>query len=198
MKGKLILLCGKSQHGKNTVADIIQEEFPEMGFQQISFAKKVKEIYSLLTGEGYIESQEFKAGECLLFQKSRRQVLIDIGMGLRDRVGPDVWAMSLLPSIDPSKNYIITDFRFPSELKVLQQAFTEFSYEDGTKEPSLMNIIPIRVVRDLKLPIHDNESETALNDKGFTTIWNNSTKEDLRRVVLGLLTTELTWLTNKL
>lgn len=175
------MLCGKSQHGKNTVADIIQQEFPQMDFQQISFAKKVKEIYSLLTGEEYIESQEFKSGECILYGKSRRQVLIDIGMGLRASIGDDVWASSLIPELDKSKNYIITDFRFKSELFVLNRYVEAFKYN------SSVELIALRVKRDLILPVHSDISEVDLDDMHFPTIQNNGSVDDLRKATVQLL-----------
>lgn len=47
---------------------------------------------------------------------SRRDALIELGMGVR-REDPDFWVRYLLSSYDPAQHWVITDMRFPNEMR---------------------------------------------------------------------------------
>ena len=124
----LIGISGKAQSGKDTVGSL----FTAYGFEKKSFAYKVKQIASLLTGypiEAF-ESEDIKSSyldyEWNYSEERRmtvRELLQKIGTDcMRDNLHNNVWINALFadyrpPKLDeyyPSK-WVITDVRFPNE-----------------------------------------------------------------------------------
>jgi hypothetical protein len=169
--------------GKNTVGDIIEKicltnEGPL--FEQRSFAGKLKQIASLLTGIHVkkFENQEFKKLDMNPeWGMTYREFLQKLGTeAMRDGLHTNVWvnalfadykrALDLVKSEDTKydlkveevgeyPNWIITDMRFPNEMEAVK--------ERGG--------ITIRVVRQdmhsLEAMIPAHASETALDDVEF-------------------------------
>ena len=186
----LIGISGKIGSGKDTVAAIIQELYPQ--YEVKKFAGKLKDIASILTGIPVekFEDQEFKKtdlgkewsyaypdqyyddGESVMVCMSVRQLLQKLGTdALRDNLHENVWVNALMADYNKDSNWIVTDCRFPNEAKIIE--------EKGG--------ILLRVERSTcNLGIHP--SETALDDFPFEhVIFNNGSMDDLRNEVKKFL-----------
>ena len=151
---KIIGVCGYAGSGKDTVADIIQEQLD--GVLRYSMATPVKEI---ARGMGWDGKKDQRG----------RQLLIDIGMAGR-AYNPNCW-------LDKAKDYfhiwshkydyaVIPDCRFLNE--------ADFVMQHG---------ILIRVYRE-GIELIDHPSERDLDDYLTRfIIQNNGTKEDLAEEV---------------
>lgn len=194
MNNMLIGISGKIKSGKDTVAQIIIEQFRQDGihFEVRKFADKLKQITCLMTGcrREDLEDQDFKSqpiGEEWggLTYRSFMQLLGTEAM--RNEVHEDAWVNALFADYKPINfngtfsnietstsiypNWIITDVRFPNEVKAIK--------ERGG--------MLIRVNRDLYRGL-EHVGETLLDDyDGFDlVIDNNGTLEDLRNKLNNL------------
>lgn len=167
----------------------------ESKFEKHSFADKLKEMASVLIGcpiEKW-ESGDFKNGYCssLTFESTvftNREILQKIGEGLREKIHPDIWALSLFnkyykkvyPDIDQFGNptlcerypyWIIPDVRMPNEAEKIKE----------------LGGILIRVNRDTGY-VDNHISEVALDScKKFDfVIDNNGSLEELIEKVIDI------------
>ena len=196
----IIGINGKIGSGKDTIGAIIQKLCITNNcahFENKKFAGKLKEIASILTGIPSIkfEDQDFK--KTLLGSEwgtsninvnnlmSVRELLQKLGTeAMRDGLHTNVWVNALFANYNNKSNWVITDMRFPNELKAIED-------KDG---------ITIRVERSYALEnesdertMLDNEhpSETALDDYEFDhVINNNGTLEELVKKVGDILINE--------
>ncbi|MGI9161018.1 MAG: hypothetical protein ACR2K1_14825, partial [Saprospiraceae bacterium] len=129
-----------------------------MDFQIVAFADKLKQVYTILTGDRVQDSPDWKNGLAPGLDMTRREALQKIGTEcLRDNLHNDVWVRALFADLEPGRNYIISDVRFPNEAKAILDA--------GGKV--------VRVVRHgFNNGIPQHESETALDSWYFDTIHN--------------------------
>lgn len=123
----IIGLVGIMDSGKGTVGNIIKDKF---GYITESFAQTVKDVTAILfnwdrkllegdTTESRIfrETKDEWWSEKLGFDITPRYALQLVGTNsIRERIHSKMWIYSLERRIDPNKNYIITDVRFPNEL----------------------------------------------------------------------------------
>lgn len=174
-----IAISGKIGSGKDTVSDMFVN-ISNNQFIKTAFAKKVKQIVSILAGVEYdlTLSQEGKNSYIDIFNCTLGELLQKIGTDvMRDNFDKDVWIKALLADIDNNKNYIISDLRFKNEANILKQH----------------GFILIRVNRINNtvdtIRNREHESETNLDD--YTDfdyiIENNSTLEDLENKVKNIL-----------
>lgn len=124
----IIGLVGFIGAGKNTVGDLLSIKH---GFHRESFSKPVKDIAALMFGwdrsllEGDSEeSRKFREipdqwwSEKLGQTFSPRRALQLIGTEcFREPVHPAIWVIAAEKRIDPTKDYVITDVRFPNEIE---------------------------------------------------------------------------------
>lgn len=186
----LIGISGKIGSGKDTVAAIIQELYPQYEIKK--FAGKLKDIASILTGIPVekFEDQEFKKtdlgkewsyvypdeyyddGESVMVCMSVRQLLQKLGTdALRDNLHENVWVNALMADYNKDSHWIVTDCRFPNEVKIIQE-------KDG---------ILLRVERST-CNLGTHPSETALDNFPFEhVIFNNGSMDDLRNEVKKFL-----------
>lgn len=186
----LIGISGKIGSGKDTVAAIIQELYPQ--YEVKKFAGKLKDIASILTGIPVekFEDQEFKKtdlgkewsyvypdqyyddGESVMVCMSVRQLLQKLGTdALRDNLHENVWVNALMADFTKDSNWIVTDCRFPNEAKIIE--------EKGG--------ILLRVERST-CNLGTHPSETALDNFPFEhVIFNNGSMDDLRNEVKKFL-----------
>ena len=54
-------------------------------------------------------------------QMTGRDMLIGIGVGLREKLHPDVWIKTLLNRYTPDQNWIISDLRYPNEFNEIKK-----------------------------------------------------------------------------
>lgn len=187
----LLSCSGKKRSGKNTVATIINKLISEKHgytYEEKAFAFLVKTFASMLTGipiEGW-ETEEDKAKnlgpEWMTFdelgirqQMSRRLMLKKLGSdACNQNLHPNCWVNGVFQNWDENKKWIITDVRFPQEVKAVRN-------RGG---------VVIRVTRKATDNAGDTHiSETALdNYDGFDyVIHNDGTIEDLENQVRKIL-----------
>jgi hypothetical protein len=206
----IIGINGKIGSGKDTVGKIIQcltqginsekqivdycngVKITGFDWKLKKFAGKLKQIASLLTGIPVekFEDQEFKQKHMgLEWEMTYREFLQKLGTeAMRDGLHTNVWVNALFADYrlwsdgrkDWYPNWIITDMRFPNEMKAVEE-------REG---------ITIRVHRDLHngnahiSPI-PHASETALDNAKFDyEIINDGTIEDLVEKVREILIKE--------
>lgn len=132
---KIIVLTGWSGAGKDTVADILQENY---NFKRCAFATPLKDTAAALfqfprewadTQEGKLK--RWKVG---YQEKTIRDILLDIARLDRQRFGADVYASEVVRFLEnentnQNKNIVITDLRFPNELQCIQEFQKKYNCE---------------------------------------------------------------------
>jgi len=173
---KIIGITGKAGAGKNEVGMLIQDELDWCS--SFAFAARVKEVYTTIFCEEYVDSQEWKEALVPGFSFTRRHALQGIGDGLRQSIHPDVWVDSLMQEIEEAREFInlyacvITDVRYQNEVNAI--------LERGG--------VVVRVVRpNNPTPAMDHYSETALDEYEFETIVNDGSIDDLKIKVQNFL-----------
>lgn len=166
-----------------SIEDFIKNK--ELGYRLskwkvVGFADKLKDIISIITGckRSNLDDQKFKSTPLKNWNYTPRELLQCIGTGLfRNQFNKNVWVNALMNDYDISKNWLISDVRFPNELEAIKD-------KGG---------ITIRVSRNNKayFNITQHESETALDTDYFNyTIENNKTVDDLVNKVKEILIKE--------
>jgi hypothetical protein len=126
----IVGLVGSIGSGKGTVADILAEAH---NFRKESFANSVKDAASIIFGwsrellEGdTIQSRSWREEPDDWWSKkmgkpfSPREALQLLGTEAgRNVFHQDLWIYSLQRRINPNKNYVIADVRFPNEIKMI-------------------------------------------------------------------------------
>lgn len=125
----IIGLCGLAGSGKDTSANFIMEY--DNSYQRLSFADAVKDIVALAFGwdrnllqGGTQESREWREKEDLFWGVSPRKAMQLIATDcFRNIIRDDFWVKSIEKKIkdNPTQNYVITDVRFPNEVKMIHQ-----------------------------------------------------------------------------
>jgi dephospho-CoA kinase len=178
----IIGISGKAGSGKDTAAkmlevlyanpDISYEDFVNRRYKNfvdievVHFADILKETVQALfaIGEWETNTQEGKKVTISWIGKTVRELLQEVGQGLRDAIDPDVWVKALFANTEDWANIIIADVRYPNELEAIKE-------RDG---------VLIRIDRN-GAGAGNHSSETALddyNDWDFH-IGNNGSMEDL-------------------
>lgn len=181
----VIGISAKKQHGKDTVANIIQE-LTNNRFKIIKFADKLKDFVCELincTRED-LEDEDFKnthLGSEWDFIDDRgvtqamtpRLLMQKIGTdALRNNVHKNIWVNATFSKYCEKCNWLITDLRFPNELSTIKA-------KGG---------ITIRVNRPSIISNDDHISETSLDNSEFDyTIENDSDLESLKEKVKNIL-----------
>ena len=175
----VIGISGKIGSGKDTVADILIENFH---FLKRSFAyglkKKAMDDFDLTKDQVY--DPALKEITILEYGKSPREILQLMGTEWYRSIDPNYWVKSLYKELsfhffgmDTNMAICIPDVRFPNE----------FDFIDS------IGGMNIRVVRpEYSQSTHTaHASETALDDIDILTIVNDGTLEELKVKVLKFI-----------
>jgi len=195
---KIIFINGKKRSGKDTTAEMLQQELLKQNktVKVLAFADKLKDMVCEMFGISRVELDYLKnntnvytnsvvsnSGLGLLELPNFRTFLDTFGNKIAKSLGGDsVWADKVLLDIENSKEecFIISDFRFPIEINV----FGTENLLSPTNKP--FKLITLQVQRE-GLPHSDLPSENALNDYVFDyIIENNSSLENLKENVSKL------------
>ena len=158
-----ICISGEIGAGKTTIADYLVT----LGFTELSFAAKLKEVASIILGVPleYLDGRQYREErESAIIEPwnlTGRQALIAIGEMFRDNFNPDTWIIAL--GNLPDGDVVISDVRKDNEKK--------YTHEHG--------FVHIYVTKTELL--HKSEYDFV--------IVNDSTKEDLYRKVDNFLDT---------
>lgn len=114
----LIGVTGYAQHGKDTIANVLVEDF---GFTRLAFADALKDLAYYINPSipgigrlsGIVDTDGFEAAKQL---PEVRRILQDLGTGARYWLGDNVWVDALDLKVRASgENVVISDVRFPNE-----------------------------------------------------------------------------------
>jgi len=131
----IILLRGFSKAGKDTVGEIMCNLF---GYTRVAFADSLKRMTAVKYGcpLNILHTQEGKEQFCPGTTLTWRQVMIRDSL-VEKKTNPDIYAeltateindnsrLSITSSPSPQSKFVITDWRFPNELAVIQREFPE-------------------------------------------------------------------------
>lgn len=115
----IIGLTGKKGCGKSTVGRIIAEEH-NYGIK--SFATPIKNMLSAmgLTND-QLYDPDLKEVEIEEWGKSPRELCQLLGTEFgRELVSPSIWVTALAKKLDPDRDYVIDDVRFPNEAAMIR------------------------------------------------------------------------------
>lgn len=196
----IVAIVGRAGHGKDTLADMIIEEYSiqhttQKGakiertesfrpFEKARFAEGVKRACAAITGYpiSVFYDRESYTNVVKPFDFTVRELMQKVGEGMRKTIHPDIWANTALMRCKHNGNYLFCDTRYPNEIEMIKKV--------GGK---IINIIRHDFV-DSSLTSEESKShssETALdnyplNEKSDAIVINNSL-EELRAVVKNSL-----------
>lgn len=180
----IIVLSGKKQSGKNTVASMINNYLlnkhiskgipylpTDLFYKEMSFAQPIKDILSIVAREPVDKLDEYKEvsffdrkDSNLFTQKTPRDFYKLIADFFKKNITDYVWIDILFSKLNKDSKVIITDMRFKEEFDVLLE--------------SKLNPIFIRIKRKAR---HDpSKSEVDLDDipdSSFDYIIENDSDE---------------------
>lgn len=125
----IIGLCGLAGSGKDTSANFIMEY--NNSYQRLSFADAVKDVVALAFGwdrrllQGDTQkSRDWREQEDPFWRMSPRKAMqLTATDCFRNIIRDDFWVKAVEKKIrdTPNQNYVITDVRFPNEVKMIHQ-----------------------------------------------------------------------------
>lgn len=180
----IILINGLKGSGKDSVGDRLVKKYE---FERLSFASILKDVVSAMFNwdrsalEGktvkdreWRETPDYFWSNHLKREITPRRMLQEIGTDvIRKNFNNNFWVLSLMSRINPEVNTVITDTRFPNEVLMMNEYFS--------------NVISLEVVRppfpswygnqDLAIRqgvhsseysmIHYESDYTVINNRGF-------------------------------
>lgn len=198
----LIGLVGFIGSGKGTVGDILCD----FGFTKHSFAGPVKDVASVMFNwprnslEGdTVESRTFRETPCKFWSTimgrdfTPREALQKLGTEVgRDYFNKNFWVHRLQQRLSYYENIVLTDTRFPNEIKwIHQQGGIVIEVQRGENPDWYYDFVDYNQIGSYnKKPNVDiHPSETAwIGEQIDATIHNDGTLEDLRVGVENVLT----------
>jgi len=117
----LVGLVGYAQSGKDTFATAL-------GYRRIAFADPLKRL-AVACNPGLADVETCKLAsrveemgweQVKRLYPDAREFLQDLGVGVRDILGADTWVRAAFAQYDPTQATVITDCRFPNELRAIK------------------------------------------------------------------------------
>lgn len=178
---KIIMLCGYAQSGKDTVAQMLRER----GYDRLAFADPIRNaLYTLdplvtesgLTVSDIVDKSGWDVAK-VAYPEIRRLLQVLGTEVAREQWSDSFWVDLAFNKMDPDRDYVITDCRFPNELSV------------GRAH----NAILWRVVRPGTGPVNSHASDNLIDDfDPDYTINNSGSRMELRWEVQDVLDS-VTW-----
>ena len=120
----IIGLTGYAQSGKDTVANILVEQY---GYTRVAFADKIRDfLYEVnpmvgCSPSGYLKDLVDLIGWDAAKQEPQvRRLLQDLGVGARKVFGEDFWIKQALVSTLKHQKLVVTDVRFTNEASMIK------------------------------------------------------------------------------
>ena len=120
----IIGLTGYAQSGKDTVANILVEQY---GYTRVAFADKIRDfLYEVnpmvgCSPSGYLKDLVDLIGWDAAKQEPQvRRLLQDLGVGARKVFGEDFWIKQALVSTLKHQKLVVTDVRFTNEAGMIK------------------------------------------------------------------------------
>ncbi len=185
---KIICVTGKAGSGKDSIADYLVKE---RNFKRLALADPIRDIIHLLLVMDIenVWDRVLREKPIDFITKSKidndywsvRKLLQFTGTDLfRNLVCKKIWIRNLIQRIEPGRNYVTTDIRFPNEI-------------DGVREKIGGEIFFVNVVRDGyagDVGFLGHESETH-ELKSEHIIENNGTLKDLYNQIEKILISKM-------
>jgi hypothetical protein len=170
----IIGLTGYAQSGKDTVANILVENY---GYQRVAFADPIRALLyeaNPMLKEGYRVQglvDVYGWDKVKVDYPEARDLLQRLGVGARKTFGDMFWVKHALNSLQlfGEVNYVITDVRYPNEAKAIR------NYD---------NAQIWRIKRSGVLAVNAHNSESAMDGEKVDQIFmNNGTLDDLKVLI---------------
>lgn len=164
----LLGLCGFSESGKDTVADYLVKNY---NFNKLAFGDSLKYsisyTFDIPTFLWY--SKEWVSEPCdILGGKTPREVLQYYGTDVARQINPNVWVNKVRDKIqDTNKKVILTDIRFPNELKLLQEFGGKLVY---VYKPGLVPYKLVKLVKTLGINTFTKSIVSLLANKKYSHV----------------------------
>lgn len=168
----LIGICGKAGAGKDTIGDYLVNKH---NFKKIALADPIKRLVKdvFVLDDHTVYDREAREKELENWKGwSVRKLLQFVGTELfRNNIDDSIWVKSLWYRIqnDKENNYVVTDIRFPNELKY---------FKDNAKQGEFLCIKVVRLGYEGKVGLVGHASE-AHDLQGDIEIVNNGTMQEL-------------------
>jgi len=192
-KPRLLGIVGFIGSGKGTVGDYLVSAY---GYRSMSFAHTLKDTVAAIFGwprdllEG--NTQQGRAwrdvpdpywSSKMNRDVTPRWVLQHIGTDvMRDHFIDNIWVWSLEKNlINNDQPTVITDVRFPNEIKMVRDLYGELIWVRRNPEPQWIDIAIENPNAMSKLDVHLSEYSWIGGD--YHVIWNDSNLKDLYRKI---------------
>ena len=178
----IILLRGFSHSGKDFIGQILCNQYD---YKRYAFADSLKKIVSnnFNCSLEQLHSQEGKLQICEqdVLKRTYRQILIDEALRLRN-IDAGVFAKHCCDEIiglnpeETSDRIVITDWRYPNEITILEQAFPGYK------------VTPVHIIREgqLESPVNDiseHQLDNRANDYELHNRMDNTIYQEVDELI---------------
>ena len=198
---KIIAICGFQGSGKDTLANILIKKY---GYKKLSFGGTVKDVASIifnwdrkmLEGDSK-ESREWRekvddwwSKKLEIKNLTPRYILQQIGTDLfRNNFHKDIWINCLEKKLIDYDKVVITDCRFPNELKILNKYNATIIQIYRGNLPEWFNDVKLGK-KDPPKELHESETSWIKESSNYN-ILNNGTIEELENIIKNIINNDL-------
>jgi len=163
----IIAFGHKKRTGKDSAGQYLERKY---GFVRLAFADALKEGAMAIFGLSHVQCYgptEIKEAVDPRWDMSPRGILQAMGEGMRQAIYPDVWVRIVQERMlaDRTKNYVITDLRYPNEAQMVRK----------------LGGMLVRIDRP-GIPQDNHISETAMDDFEYDDTIYNTGSDNFRQL----------------